>query len=156
MLVAHRLAGAPAGGHRVRARPLGSDDHGAVGAIFGSTLLLGRELPFSLPDLHRYESLCLDWYLGPGREDAAVVEADDGRVVGYALVCTDEQAHARWMRRRAARFAFAPARVRARPVPRRRRPLLPMPPARGVGDVALGSSATHARPRPPQPRARLA
>jgi NTE family protein len=78
-----------------------------VRAIFGSTLLLGRELPFSLPDLDRYESLCLDWYLGPGREDAAVVEADDGRVVGYALVCTDEQAHTRWMRRRAARFAFA-------------------------------------------------
>jgi NTE family protein len=77
-----------------------------VHAIFRSTLLLGRELPFSLPDLERYESLCLDWYLGPGREDAAVVEADDGRVVGYALVCTDGEAHARWMRRRAARFAF--------------------------------------------------
>ena len=89
----------------MRARPLGSNDHGAVRAIFGSTLLLGRELPFSLPDLDRYESLCLDWYLGPGREDAAVVEAHNGRVVGYALVCTDEQAHTRWMRRRAARFA---------------------------------------------------
>lgn len=90
----------------MRARPLGNDDDNAVRAIFRSTLLLGRELPFSLPDLDRYESLCLDWYLGPGREDAAIVEADDGSVVGYALVCTDGEAHARWMRRRAARFAF--------------------------------------------------
>ncbi len=90
----------------MRARPLVTEDHDAVRAIFRSTLLLGRELPFSLPDLDRYESLCLDWYLGPGREDAAVVESDDGRVVGYALVCTDGAGHARWMRRRAARFAF--------------------------------------------------
>jgi NTE family protein len=84
-----------------------SSDHDAVRAIFRSTLLLGRELPFSVPDLARYESLCLDWYLGPGREDAAVVEADDGRVVGYALVCIDSEAHTRWMRRQAARFALS-------------------------------------------------
>jgi NTE family protein len=94
----------------VRARPLASDDHDAVRAIFRSTLLLGRELSFAVPDLSRYESLCLDWYLGPGHEDAAVVEADDGRVVGYALVCTDSDAHSRWMRRRAVRFTLSVAR----------------------------------------------
>jgi NTE family protein len=91
----------------VRVRALASSDHDAVRAIFRSTLLLGRQLPFVVPDLARYESLCLDWYLGPGEEDAAVVETDDGRVVGYALVCTDSEAHARWMRRRAARFALS-------------------------------------------------
>ncbi len=90
----------------MRARPLGSDDDDPVRAIFRSTLLLGAELPFTLPDLDRYESLCLDWYLGPGREDAAVVEADDGKVVGYTLVCTDAEAHSRWVRRRGAWFAL--------------------------------------------------
>jgi NTE family protein len=93
----------------MRTRPITVDDHDAVRRIFRSTLLLGHELPFSLPDLARYESLCLDWYLGPGQEDAAVVESDDGRVVGYALVCIDNAANARWTRRRAARFALSVA-----------------------------------------------
>lgn len=91
----------------MRVRPITAEDHDAIRRIFRSTLLLGQELPFSLPDLARYESLCLDWYLGPGEHDAAVVESDEGRVVGYALVCTDNTAHARWARRRAMRFALS-------------------------------------------------
>jgi hypothetical protein len=86
-------------------RPLerATDDR-AVSRVFRSTLALGRPVPFPLPGLARYEALCLDWYLGPGRDDAAVVE-HDGDIVGYALVCTDADDHARATRDEAVRFA---------------------------------------------------
>jgi hypothetical protein len=89
-----------------------TDDH-AVRQIFRSTLALGRPVPFPLPGLTRYEAVCLDWYLGPARDDAAVVE-HDGHVVGYALVCTDAAGHARATRDEALRFAaWATPRVLA-------------------------------------------
>lgn len=84
-------------------RPLAPGDDAAVRRIFRATLGLGRPVPFPLPGLRRYEHLCLDWYLGPGRADAAVAE-HDGAVVGYATVCTDGTAHARATRREALRF----------------------------------------------------
>jgi hypothetical protein len=85
--------------------------------VFRATLALGRPVPFPLPGLARYEALCLDWYLGPGRDDAAVLD-DDGEVVGYALVCTDGPGHARATRDAAVRFAaWASPRIVARRVP---------------------------------------
>jgi hypothetical protein len=66
---------------------------------------MGRPLPFPLADGGRYEALCLDWYLGVGRQDAAVVDAG-GHIVGFALVCTDQAAFSRWVRFRAARYAL--------------------------------------------------
>jgi hypothetical protein len=93
-----------------------TDDH-AVRHVFRSTLALGRPMPFPLPGLARYEAVCLDWYLGPGCDDAAVVE-HDGTVVGYALVCTDEAGHARATRDAAVRFAaWAAPRIVARRLP---------------------------------------
>lgn len=80
-------------------------DDDRIRAIFRATLAMGAGVAFVIPDLDRYEALCLDWYLGPGRDDAAVLEAADGRVGGYALVCTSPDAHRRWTRRHAARFA---------------------------------------------------
>jgi len=65
---------------------------------------MGRPLPFSLADGGRYESLCLDWYLGSGRSNAAVVDVD-GEIVGFALVCTDQADYRRWIRSRAAGYA---------------------------------------------------
>ena len=98
-------------------RPLRPGDDDAVRGIFRATLGLGRPVPFPLPGLCRYERLCLDWYLGPGRADAAVVE-HDGAVVGYALACTDGSAHARATRRQALRFtAWAVARLATRRLP---------------------------------------
>jgi hypothetical protein len=99
-------------------RPLerAADTH-AVRRVFRATLALGRPVSFPLPGLARYEALCLDWYLGAGREDAAVVE-HDGTVVGYALVCTDPAGHARATRDEALRFAaWAAPRVFARRLP---------------------------------------
>lgn len=89
-------------------------DDQAVRHVFRATLALGRPVPFPLPGLARYEALCLDWYLGPGRGDAAVVE-HDGAVVGYALVCADAAGHARATRDAALRFtAWAAPRILAR------------------------------------------
>lgn len=100
----------------VRAVERATDDHG-VRQVFRDTLGLGKPVPFPLPGLARYEAVCLDWYLGPGRADAAVVE-QDGTVVGYALVCTDEPAHTRATRDAALRFAaWAAPRIAAHRLP---------------------------------------
>lgn len=76
-------------------RPLERADAPAVRRLFRATLSLGEPLPFAFPGLAAYEALCLDWYLGPGRDDGAVLELD-GAVVGYTLVCLDERAYRRW------------------------------------------------------------
>ncbi|MBA2280178.1 MAG: hypothetical protein H0W25_02950 [Acidimicrobiia bacterium] len=83
----------------------GDRDDAAVRHIFRSTIALGRPLGAPPPALRTYEGLCLDWYLGAGRADARLL-ADGERVLGYALVCTDEDAYHRWSRRRALRAAL--------------------------------------------------
>lgn len=99
-------------------RPLADrSDADAVRRVFRATLGLGHPVPFPLPGIARYEALCLDWYLGPARHDAAVVD-DDGTVVGYALVCTDATGHSRATREAAVRFtAWAAPRVIAHRLP---------------------------------------
>ncbi|CAN5818915.1 hypothetical protein BH23ACT8_BH23ACT8_11810 [soil metagenome] len=89
-------------------RPLQPGDVGAVRALWRDTVVLGRPLPFALPDLDRYARLSLDWYLGPGATDAAVLERS-GRVQGYALVCTDEQGWRRWAATTGVSFALGTA-----------------------------------------------
>jgi hypothetical protein len=89
----------------VNVHPLTVGDDASVRKVFRATLALGAAVPFAGPAFDRYESLCLDWFLGAGRADAAVLVDDDGEVVGYALVCTDQEAHARWARRKGAAFA---------------------------------------------------
>ena len=84
-------------------RPETADDE-AIAALFDSTLALGEPLGFDLARIAAYRRLCLGWYLGPGRDDAAVAVDAANRVVGYALVCTDEAAYERWMRPLAHRF----------------------------------------------------
>jgi hypothetical protein len=86
-------------------RALTEQDEAELRRLFRETLVMGRPLPFSLVDNGRYESLCLDWYLGQGRRDAAVVEVE-GEIVGFALVCVDQAAYRRWVRARAARYAL--------------------------------------------------
>jgi hypothetical protein len=73
------------------ARP---EDEPEVRALFRTTLLLGRPLPFAdrAPALvAAYERLCLDPYLAPGSPTIVGVlrETPSGRVRGYALVCLD-------------------------------------------------------------------
>lgn len=78
----------------MRTRPLaGPEDDVAVRRLFRDTLALGRPLPFDVAA--GYEALCLGWFLGPGRADAAVLD-DAGEVVGYALVSIDAAAYRRW------------------------------------------------------------
>lgn len=84
-------------------RGLRAGDEPEVRRVFRDTVALGRPLPADW-DLDRYEALCLGWYLTAGRDDAAVL-IDGGTVVGYALVCTRPEAHARWVRRAGARWA---------------------------------------------------
>ena len=79
----------------------GADD-AIIRMLFTQTFCLGRPAPFELPAA--YVELCLGWYLGPGAHEAAVIE-HDGEVVGYALVCSEPQAHHRWVRRATATFA---------------------------------------------------
>lgn len=88
-------------------------DDAIIKTLFTQTFCLGRPAQFELP--HSYVELCLGWYLGPGAHEAGVVE-HDGEVVGYALVCSDPQAHHRWVRRAAATFAtrVAPRCLRPR------------------------------------------
>jgi hypothetical protein len=85
-------------------RPLTDEDEATLRRLFHETMVMGRPLPFSLADGGRYESLCLDWYLGSGRQDAVVVDAG-GEIVGFALVCTDRAGYRRWVRGHAARYA---------------------------------------------------
>lgn len=77
-------------------------DRDRIATLFTTTFCLGRPAHFELP--HSYIELCLGWYLGPGAHEAGVVE-HDGEVVGYALVCSDPEAHHRWVRWAAATFA---------------------------------------------------
>ena len=90
-------------------RPLVPGDDAAIGRIFAATLVLGDALAVTRADLEPYTELCLGWYLGPGRADAAVVE-DSGEVVGYVLVCTAPDACRRWTRRAAGSFTLAVGR----------------------------------------------
>ena len=87
-------------------RPLRSTDEPELRRVFRATIALGH--PISLgadfdAALRPYERLCLEWYLGAAREQACVLR-DGDRVVGYALVCLDPEAFARWQQRAGARF----------------------------------------------------
>jgi hypothetical protein len=85
-------------------RPLGGPvDDSEIRRIFRATVVLGRPVPFRLPDLDHYEDLCLGWYLSEGRRWAAVLVSPEG-VAGYVLVCPDNRRHDRWLRPRALRF----------------------------------------------------
>lgn len=92
------------------------DDDRAVGELFERTFALGRPSGIVIPGAAAYRHLCLGWYLTHGRQDAAVYEVE-GIVRGYVLVCADERAHGRWIRRAfpaaAARMAVAAVRVGA-------------------------------------------
>lgn len=84
-----------------------------VRRVFRETVALGRPLPFPVPGFAAYEHLCLSWFLGPGWEDAAVLD-EDAVVRGYVLVCTDLPAYRRWAARTGAAWALrAAARLAA-------------------------------------------
>jgi hypothetical protein len=84
-------------------------DDAAIRQLFRDTVCLGRPLPFEVPEFDAYESLCLDWYLGTGRQDAGVL-VDDTGIAGYALVCTDAADYGRWQRTHATAFSGLAAR----------------------------------------------
>jgi len=86
-------------------RPLRLGEDDAVRSLFRGTLGPGgTSLAFEPPAFDRYTDLCLDWYLGPGRVHARVL--DDGhKLVAYTLVCTDAAAYRRWSVPRSLAFA---------------------------------------------------
>ncbi len=90
----------------LRLHPLGTADEPELRRVFRSTIALGHPVAHDAgvdAALRPYERLCLEWYLGPGREHASVLR-DEDRVVGYALVCVDPDGFARWQQRAGARF----------------------------------------------------
>lgn len=125
-------------------RPVGDGDAAPVRALFRATIALGRPLPFDLPDLDAYERLCLDWYLGPGR-DAAAVLTEGAEVRGYVLVCLDHTAYRRWAVPRALAWA---ARVGALLAARRYEPDAATFSRLRLAD---GVAAWRSAPPPPQP-----
>lgn len=90
---------------RPTVRPLTTGDDAVIRRLFDDTVLLGAALVKPPIAFDRYRELSLGWYLGPGRPDAAVAQDVHGDVVGYTLVCTDEDSAARSGRRGAAALA---------------------------------------------------
>jgi hypothetical protein len=87
-------------------RPLRSTDEPELRRVFRATIALGHPVSRGThfeAALRPYERLCLEWYLRAGREHACVLR-DGDRVVGYALVCLEPEAFARWQQRAGARF----------------------------------------------------
>lgn len=91
-------------------RSLQPGDDRAIEELFVATVALGRPLGFDCPGLDAYRDLCLGWYLGPGRDDAVVLE-EAGRIVGYALGCTDAQAYRTWARAEATTWVLHTTRA---------------------------------------------
>jgi hypothetical protein len=87
-------------------RPLRLTDERELRRVFRATIALGHPVTRGgdlEAALRPYERLCLEWYLRVGREHACVL-SDGDRVVGYALVCLEPAAFARWQQRAGARF----------------------------------------------------
>jgi hypothetical protein len=101
----------------LRLRTARPEDIRDIRRVFRATFALGHPAPLGVGAalLAPYERFCLDWYLDAGPDAAAVLCAGK-RIVGYALVCVDPEAFARWQRRAALRFT---ARVVPRLVLRR-------------------------------------
>lgn len=87
--------------------PTTADDQ-AIGELFDATLALGEPLGFTLARGDRYRDLCLRWYLDAERAGAVVILDPAGAgadaIIGYALVCTDESAYRKVIRRKVGRF----------------------------------------------------
>lgn len=87
-------------GRSVTVRGLdGPEDDRVVAALFGDTVLLGSGFDVVPAGFDAYRDLCIGWYLGPGRDLVGLAVDTRGVPVGYALVCTDENAASRWTRR---------------------------------------------------------
>ncbi len=87
-------------------RPLLPTDDPELRRVFRATIALGHPVSRGAPvdaALRPYERLCLDWYLRAGRAHACVLQ-DGEHVVGYALVCVEPDAFARWQQRAGAHF----------------------------------------------------
>jgi hypothetical protein len=74
-----------------------TDDVEAVTQLMETTIVLGQ--PVAGVDLGDYVRACLSPFVGRRARDAAVVVDDDGRIVAYALVCTDPPSGERAARR---------------------------------------------------------
>lgn len=89
----------------ITVRSLAPGDGAAIERLFDHTVLLGSALERLPVAFEHYRRLSLGWYLGPGRNDAAVAVDAAGSVVGYALVCVDEAAATRFGARRTVTLA---------------------------------------------------
>jgi hypothetical protein len=92
----------------------GPDDERAVAALFDDTVLLGGGFDVVPAGFAAYRDLCIGWYLGPGRDDVGLAVENGDVPVGYAFVCTDEDAANRWTRRAVPRTVGAIGRTALR------------------------------------------
>lgn len=83
-----------------------------IRTIFRETLFLGRPSSATIDCFHLYESLCIDWYLQYGKDDAVVViDAASGEVAGYALLCFDTTHNDYWVRGKVRELVLANAKL---------------------------------------------
>ena len=99
---------------RPTVRPLQPGDDDAIARLFDATVLLGSPLSRLPVAFDHYRALSLAWYLGPGRDDAAVATDTAAEVIGYTLVCADERAAARAGRHHTLTLALRVATEAAR------------------------------------------
>ena len=76
-----------------------------VSQLFWENMLIGHPLPFELACKVTYEKFCLDWYLNNPHH--SVVAMHGNNVVGYALVCADQESYEKVERRNIIRLTLA-------------------------------------------------
>lgn len=81
----------------MKLRPLQPGDDGEIKNIFMETIVMGQPLHFKIRFQDDFAHVSLGWYLENARELGRCIVTDEGQVVGYVLICADEQKFNRWM-----------------------------------------------------------
>lgn len=88
----------------MKLRPLGPNDDDEIKAIFLETIVMGNSLKFKIRFQEDFVNVSLGWYLKFARDLGRCMVADDGEIVGYVLICADEQVFNKWMFKKSIRL----------------------------------------------------
>ena len=81
----------------MKLRPLQPGDDAEIKNIFMETIVMGQPLHFKIRFQDDFAHVCLGWYLKYARDLGRCIVTDEGQVVGYVLICADEEKFNRWM-----------------------------------------------------------